>query len=120
MPKKELIGLSAQQMQQLLTAIGEPPYRGRQLYHALYHEQQWDMKKILPLPAALRERLAHEFQATLPQLEKKFQSADGTSRYLLRLADGSRIEAVRMPPSRRGRRSVSPPRLDARWTANFA
>ncbi len=97
MPKKELIGLSAQQMQQLLTAIGEPPYRGRQLYHALYHEQQWDMKKILPLPAALRERLAHEFQATLPQLEKKFQSADGTSRYLLRLADGSRIEAVRMP-----------------------
>ena len=97
MPKQELIGLSAQRMQQLLTAMGEPPYRGRQLYHALYHEQQWDLKKILPLPASLRERLEQEFQATLPQVEKKFQSADGTSRYLLRLADGSRVEAVRMP-----------------------
>ncbi|MCH7979693.1 MAG: 23S rRNA (adenine(2503)-C(2))-methyltransferase RlmN [Acidobacteria bacterium] len=97
MPKQELIGLSAQRMQQLLTAMGEPPYRGRQLYHALYHEQQWDLKKILTLPAPLRERLEQEFQATLPQVEKKFQSADGTSRYLLRLADGCRIEAVQMP-----------------------
>ncbi len=97
MPKQELIGLSAQRMQQLLTAMGEPPYRGRQLYHALYHEQQWDLKKILPLPAPLGEGLAQEFHATLPQVEKKFQSADGTSRYLLRLADGNRVEAVRMP-----------------------
>lgn len=96
MPKQELIGLSAQRMQQLLTAMGEPPYRGRQLYHALYHEQQWDLKKILPLPAPLRKRLEQEFQATLPQVEKKFQSADGTSRYLLRLADGCRVETVQM------------------------
>ena len=97
MPKQELIGLSAQRIQQLLTSMGESPYRGRQLYHALYHERQWDLKKILPLPAPLRERLEQEFQATLPHVEKKFQSVDGTSRYLLRLADGSRVEAVQMP-----------------------
>ena len=101
MPKTELIGLPEQRIQQIVTAIGEPSYRGRQLYHALYRERQWNLRKILPLPASLRERLDQEFQATLPDVEKKFQSADGTSRFLLRLADSCRIEAVRMPEPKR-------------------
>ena len=49
----------------------------------------------------MRERLDKQFQATLPEVEKKFQSVDGTSRFLLRLADSCRIEAVRMPEPKR-------------------
>ena len=101
MPKTELIGLPEHRIQQIVTAFSEPSYRGRQLYHALYRERQWNLRKILPLPAALREQLGKKFQATLPEVEKKFQSADGTSRFLLRLADSCRIEAVRMPEPKR-------------------
>ena len=101
MPKTELIGLPENRIQQIVTTFGEPSYRGRQLYHALYRERQWNLRKILPLPAALREQLGKKFQATLPEVEKKFQSADGTSRFLLRLADSCRIEAVRMPEPKR-------------------
>ena len=101
MQNKELIGLSAQEMQELLVGCGEPAYRGRQLFHALYRRRQWDLRKITTFSARLRRRLDQQFQATLPQIEKKFQSSDGTSRYLLRLSDGKGVEAVLMPERER-------------------
>ena len=107
MGKEELIGLSERQMGDLLAAWGERPYRARQLFHALYHERRWDMCTITTFPERLRKRLDQEFQATLPQVEKKFQSSDGTSRYLLRLADGREIETVLMPEEGRDTICVS-------------
>ncbi|MBI4444160.1 MAG: 23S rRNA (adenine(2503)-C(2))-methyltransferase RlmN [Acidobacteria bacterium] len=101
MDKKELIGLSQTRMEELLQGWEEPAFRGRQLYHALYRERQWDLRKITPFPMRLREKLAQQFQATLPAIEKQFQSADGTARYLLRLSDGRRIETVWMPERER-------------------
>ncbi|OFW22055.1 MAG: 23S rRNA (adenine(2503)-C(2))-methyltransferase [Acidobacteria bacterium RIFCSPLOWO2_02_FULL_59_13] len=101
MEKKELIGLSQSQMEELLRGWEEPAFRGRQLYHALYRERQWDLRKITPFPIRLREKLAEQFQATLPAIEKQFQSVDGTARYLLRLSDGHRIETVWMPEKER-------------------
>ena len=101
MQKKELIGLSGQQMEELLVGCGEPAYRGRQLFYALYHNRQWDLLKITTFSARLRRRLDQQFQATLPQIEKKFLSSDGTARYLLRLSDGKEIETVLMPEKER-------------------
>ena len=101
MHKKELIGLSLLELEELLRPLGEPAYRARQLYHALYRERRWDLRNITPLPNPLRERLAQQFQITLPQVEREFGSADGTRRFLLLLADGRRVETVRMPEPRR-------------------
>ena len=101
MQKKELIGLAAAQLEELLIGWGEPAYRGQQLFSALYSERQWDLKKITTLPIRLRDKLEQQFQATLPLIDKKFQSVDGTSRYLLRLTDGREIEAVLMPETDR-------------------
>ena len=101
MQKKELIGLSVLELKDLLVSWVEPAYRGRQVFHALYCQRQWEFGQWTPLPLALRERLERECQATLPQVGQKFQSEDGTARYLLRLADGQRIETVLMPEQRR-------------------
>ena len=56
MQKQELLGLTVPELERLLADLGEPPYRGKQLYHALYHERQWDLGKVTPFPAALRAR----------------------------------------------------------------
>jgi 23S rRNA (adenine2503-C2)-methyltransferase len=88
-------------MEELLLALGEPRFRGRQLYHALYRKRQFDLARITAFPKKLRDRLAERFQATLPAIERVFRSTDGTARYLLRLADGKEIEAVYMPEERR-------------------
>ena len=101
MQKKELIGLSVLELKDLLVSWVEPAYRGRQVFHALYCQRQWEFGQWTPLPLALRERLERECQATLPQVGQKFQSEDGTARYLLRLADGQRIETDLMPEQRR-------------------
>ena len=47
--------------------------------------------------AALREQLAAEFALTTPELVHRERSIDGTEKFLLRLADGQRIESVFIP-----------------------
>ena len=105
--KKELIGLSSREMERLLVALGEPPYRGRQLFQAVYGQRRQDIRSITPFPAALRAALDREFEVNLPTIEKKFESRDGTRRYLFRLGDGREVEAVRMPEPGRNTVCVS-------------
>src|SRR5579864_516319 len=97
MEKKELMGISVGPMKELLGALGEPAYRGTQLFRALYRERQWELDRVTTLSARLRRRLSEQFQVTLPRVERKFQSSDGTMRYLLSLSDGREVEAVLMP-----------------------
>ena len=95
--KEQLIGLSLPELEQRFRAAGEPAYRGRQLYHALYHERQHDLSLVTSLPMALREQLLHQYAAHLPVIHEEYRSSDCTIRYLLTLEDGRRVETVVMP-----------------------
>ena len=57
--------------------------------------------EVSVLPRELRERLADRVPFGLPQPAEVFASADGTRRYLLRLADGRTVETVLMPEGER-------------------
>ena len=82
----ELLGKSAAELREWMAVHGEPAYRGTQIYHALYAERRSDFPAMTNLPAALRERLAREATITLPRIQRRYQSADGTIRYVLQLA----------------------------------
>jgi 23S rRNA (adenine2503-C2)-methyltransferase len=113
-PKADLLGRSRDDLRAWLTEIGEPAYRGSQLYHALYAERRFDFARMSNVPATLRQRLARDFRIGLPEIAQRFLSSDGSVRYLLVLADSSggrhgsdsraRIEAVFMPSP--GRQTV--------------
>jgi 23S rRNA (adenine2503-C2)-methyltransferase len=81
----DLLGRSADELRALLVQMGEPAFRGAQLYHALYAERRFDSSEMTNLPAALRERLARETRIALPKVLKRYHSTDGTVRYLLAL-----------------------------------
>jgi 23S rRNA (adenine2503-C2)-methyltransferase len=81
----ELLGKSKEQLRALCMALGEPAFRGTQIYHALYAERKFNVAQITNLPAALRARLAKEARITLPELKQRFASADGSVRYLFGL-----------------------------------
>jgi 23S rRNA (adenine2503-C2)-methyltransferase len=81
----ELLGKSKEELREFCAALGEPAYRGGQIYHALYAERKFDFAQMTNLPAALRERLAKEARITLPEVKQRFTSADGSVRYLLAL-----------------------------------
>jgi 23S rRNA (adenine2503-C2)-methyltransferase len=104
----ELLGKSPEELRDFVVSLGEKPYRGPQIYHALYKERRFDFAAMTNLSAALRERLSHEARITLPRILRRFQSVDGSIRYLFSIGEESgkpaQIEAVFMP--RDGRQTI--------------
>jgi 23S rRNA (adenine2503-C2)-methyltransferase len=80
---------------------GQPAYRGRQILRHLWVNPAASFEDMSDLPRALRERLAERF--TLPRLaiDTDQQSADGTRKFLFRMADGQAIETVAIPEGAR-------------------
>lgn len=110
---RDLLGRSREDLRALTEEIGEPPYRGSQLYHAIYAERRLDFALMSNLPAALRQRLANDFHIGIPKVSQRFSSSDGSVRYLLQNgADTAprareapaRVEAVFMPSD--GRQTI--------------
>jgi len=107
----ELLGKSKEELKAFSAAMGEPAYRGAQIYHALYSERKFDMAQITNLPVALRERLSKEARITLPEVKQRFASTDGSVRYLFalppseeKLGPPASVEAVFMPSE--GRQTI--------------
>jgi 23S rRNA (adenine2503-C2)-methyltransferase len=84
----ELLGKSKEELREFCAGLGEPAFRGAQIYHALYSERKLDVARITNLPAVLRARLAKEARITLPEVKQRFASSDGSVRYLFGLGDG--------------------------------
>jgi 23S rRNA (adenine2503-C2)-methyltransferase len=83
----ELLGKSRHELRALCVAMGEPVYRGDQLYRALYAQRIFDLAQVTSLPAGFRLKLAAETTVTLPTLRQRYASTDGSVRYLLGLGE---------------------------------
>lgn len=92
-----LIGFDLHELSELMAEREEPSYRAKQIFQSLYRQRVNDLDSMSTLPQSLRLQLAAEFSIGLPIVEQKFQSVDGTVRYLMQLADGETIETVWMP-----------------------
>jgi 23S rRNA (adenine2503-C2)-methyltransferase len=86
---------------QKLLGPEHPAYRGRQIYDALYRKQVAILSDISTLPQVLRDQLVTKYTVGLPEAEQRFDSVDGTRRYLLRMEDNRTVEAVLMPEEKR-------------------
>ncbi len=101
-PSENLLGKSAEELRTLADTLGQPEYRGDQLYHALYTEQKFDLDAISTLPAAFRRAIAKSHNIALPAILRRYLSSDAAVRYLLTLApDTTTIETVFMPEKNR-------------------
>jgi 23S rRNA (adenine2503-C2)-methyltransferase len=89
----ELLGKSREELQAYCKRLGEPAYRGGQIYHALYAERKFDVRSFTNLPAALREKLRQEAAVSLPVVRQKYESRDGSVRYLFGLRAGKEASA---------------------------
>jgi len=96
-----VLGLPAAQLREFVEVLGEPGYRGTQIYHALYAERKFDFAEMTSLPAALREKLAREATIAMPKIVRRHLSSDGTVRYVLALDLQTAGGATRGPASGR-------------------
>ena len=96
--KFALLGLSFQELTGITENLGQPSYRARQLYQAIYRQRRCDLQTVSTLPLTLRNQLEQQgYGVGLPEIEKKFSSSDGTIRYLIAFSDGRSVETVWMP-----------------------
>src|SRR5579863_5767565 len=93
-----LLGQSSAELRTLMQGLGEPAFRGAQIYHALYAERRFEIGAMTNLPASLRERLAREACVALPRILRRYRSADGTVRYVLAL-DAPGAESSKSKPA---------------------
>ena len=96
-----LLGKTEDELIKFTTAMGEAPFRGKQIYQAVYARRAPDIAEMTELSKALREKLNSMARVTETQITDVFYSTDGTRRYLLKLGDGREAEAVFMPEERR-------------------
>jgi 23S rRNA (adenine2503-C2)-methyltransferase len=85
------------ELEAAMVAIGLPAFRGRQVFQWVHQKDVSRFEEMTDLPAELRSRLATLTTVSEPALESRQVSTDGTTKFLLRLADGRHIEAVYIP-----------------------
>jgi 23S rRNA (adenine2503-C2)-methyltransferase len=90
-------GLSRGALEDAARVLGEPAYRGRQLYDWLYKRRVRSFDQMTDLSRPLRERLAATYDLRWPEVAESQESSDGTVKYLFRLDDGATIESVFIP-----------------------
>jgi len=97
----ELAGLTQQDLVSFVETLGEPAYRGRQIFAALQHRRLRSFDEMTDLPKELRARLSEVARPATLTVESRYLSADGTRRYLMKTHDGFPVETVFIPEERR-------------------
>ncbi len=93
-----LLGMDREEIAALVSEAGEPGYRAKQIMDAVYRQRVEALAEISTLPQEFRERLTQSGVVVgAARIEKKFESVDGTVRYLIGFADGQSVETVWMP-----------------------
>ncbi|KUG03780.1 ribosomal rna large subunit methyltransferase n [hydrocarbon metagenome] len=95
--KDELLGKSMEELQEYMMEMGEPAFRGRQLFKWIYAKEINSFYDMSDLPRELRKELDLTARISIPRVLKQRVSADGTRKYLLELRDKKRIETVLIP-----------------------
>lgn len=107
LPERSILDLSRSELEEVVTGLGEAPYRARQLWRALYFEVRDSFDDMTSLSVKFREHLKSQF--TVSPLEKVFHltSKDGsTDKALFKLPDGELIETVLMRYAPDGHRKI--------------
>src|SRR3954464_1173804 len=95
--KTNLAGLELPELEQARMDLGHPRFHGRQVFQWIHKRGVADFALMSDLSRDLRTALAEHFEIETPALVHREQSADGTTKLLLGLADGKRIETVCIP-----------------------
>ncbi len=99
--KTHLTGLTRAELERFVGELGEPGYRGRQLFGALQRRRLRSFDEMTDLPKPFRARLAESATAATLTVESRYVARDGTRRYLMKTHDGLPVETVFIPEERR-------------------
>ncbi|SEK77820.1 23S rRNA m(2)A-2503 methyltransferase [Atopomonas hussainii] len=106
-PKVNLLGLTKPQIEDFFESIGEKRFRGGQVMQWIHHFGVTDFAQMTNVGKALRAKLEARAEIRPPEVVSEDISADGTRKWVVRVASGSCVETVYIPQNGRGTLCVS-------------
>ena len=105
--RTDIRDLTLEELQAWLIAVGEKPYRAKQIFEWLYKKNAVSIDAMATLPAPLRDLLARDFILAEPPVVTALKAQDGTQKFLFQLGDDEKIETVLIPAAGRATVCVS-------------
>lgn len=105
--KPNLLGMTLPEMTAFFAAMGEKPFRAKQVFRWIHHGGVDNFDAMTDLAKSLREKLPQVAVIQAPKLMTEQASKDGTRKWLLDVGTGNGIEVVFIPESDRGTLCVS-------------
>ncbi|MEM9438264.1 MAG: 23S rRNA (adenine(2503)-C(2))-methyltransferase RlmN [Pseudomonadota bacterium] len=106
-----LVGLTRPDLRQALIDMGTPEKQSKmrtgQIWQWIYQWGKRDFGEMTNLAKAYRAQLAEHFTIDIPEVVSRQVSADGTRKYLVRIAGGHEVEVVYIPEAERGTLCIS-------------
>jgi len=105
--KTNLLGLDAAGLSGFFAALGEKPFRARQVLKWLHQSGQGDFAAMSDLAKGLREKLAEKACVEAPRIVGDTLAGDGTRKWLLKVDGANAVEAVYIPETGRATLCIS-------------
>lgn len=107
MTAKDIRSLSKEELIKAITDLGEPAFRGKQIYEWLWKKSALSFAEMTNLSAALRTKLEAEFSIPAMTVDEAQYSNDGTVKSRFKLHDTHLVEGVLIPTTDRMTACVS-------------
>jgi len=109
--RQNLVGLTREQLRAALVAAGTPERQANmrvgQIWQWIYQKGVRDFDAMTNLAKTYRAELKEKFVIDVPEVVTRQVSADGTRKYLMRIAGGHEVETVYIPEADRGTLCIS-------------
>ncbi|MBT8386674.1 MAG: 23S rRNA (adenine(2503)-C(2))-methyltransferase RlmN [Ignavibacteria bacterium] len=106
--KKNLKGLTLEELRDFCTEAGEPKYRAKQLFSWMYGHLANRFEEMQNLPKPFREKLGENCSLnTLNYVTSEVSLTSNTKKYIFETLNGNRIESVLIPENRRNTLCIS-------------
>lgn len=105
--KPNLAGLSLAKLRTLFVEAGEKPFRAEQILKWVHQRGVLDIDLMTDISKELREKLKLTVEISLPKILQDYKSEDGSRKWIVEVASGSRVEMVFIPESGRGTLCIS-------------
>lgn len=81
--------------------LGFPKFRAQQIWQWVWQRMARSFDEMTNISKPVREELSKKAQIVWPEVDKIQTSSDSTTKFLLRLGDGERVETVLIPSTSR-------------------
>ena len=105
--KPNLLGLSRDKMKALFFELGEKPFRAQQVMRWIHQRGVLDLNDMTDISKVLRGKLEQLVEIKAPNVVADYPSEDGSHKWVIEVASGSRVEMVFIPEGSRGTLCVS-------------